>query len=132
LQVAKTMNAILGTLRKPIRTVLRWQLIATAALTLAGGILAGVDGALSAALGGAVSMCAGWVAAVVASKGKAQSAGEVLVGALMAEGVKIGLIVLLLWLVLATYEGVVAPAFFGSFLVTVLIFGMAFFVREYP
>jgi ATP synthase protein I len=126
------MNANLGGLRKPIHTVLRWQLIATAALTLAGGILAGVDGALSAALGGAVSVSAGWVAAVVASKGKAQTAGEVLIGALMAEGVKIGLIVILLWLVLATYEGVVAPAFFGSFLVTVLIFAMAFFVREYP
>ena len=125
------MNANLGTLRKPIRTVLRWQLIATAALTLAGGILAGVDGALSAALGGAVSVCAGGVAAVVASKGKAQSAGDVLIGALAAEGVKIGLIVLLLWLVLATYKSVVAPVFFGSFIVTVLIFGMAFFVREY-
>jgi ATP synthase protein I len=125
------MNASLGALRKPIRTVLRWQLIAAAALTLAGGILAGVHGALSAALGGAVSICAGLVSAVVASKGKAQSAGEVLSGALMAEGVKIGLIVLLLWLVLATYDDVVAPAFFGSFIVTVLIFGMAFFVREY-
>ena len=125
------MNASLGPLRKPIRTVLRWQLIATAALTLAGGILAGVDGALSAALGGAVSMCAGWVSAVVASRGKAQSAGEVLLGALMAEGVRIGLIVVLLWLVMAAYQSVVAPAFFGSFIVTVLIFGMAFFVREY-
>jgi len=125
------LNASLGLLRKPIRIVLRWQLIATAALTLAGGILAGVDGALSAALGGAVSACAGWVSAVVASRGKAQSAGEVLLGALMAEGVKIGLIVILLWLVMATYQSVVAPAFFGSFIVTVLIFGMAFFVREY-
>lgn len=125
------MNASLGLLRKPIRTVLRWQLIATAALALAGGILAGVDGALSAALGGAVSVCAGWVSAMVASKGKAQSAGEVLVGALLAEGIKIGLIVILLWLVMTTYQSVVAPAFFGSFIVTVLIFGMAFFVREY-
>ncbi len=125
------MNAILGTLRKPIRTVLRWQLMATAVLTLAGGILAGVDGALSAALGGAVSLCAGWVSALVASKGEAQSAGEVLIGALMAEGVKLGLIVILLWLVLATYASVVAPAFFGSFAVTILIFGMAFFVRDY-
>ena len=125
------MNASVGALRKPIRTVLRWQLMATAVLTLAGGILAGVDGALSAALGGAVSLCAGWGSAVVASKGKAQSAGEILLGALMAEGVKIGLIVLLLWLVLATYDEVVAPAFFGSFIVSVLIFGMAFFVREY-
>ena len=125
------MNASLGRLHKPIRTVLRWQLIATAALTLAGGVLAGVDGALSAALGGAVSICAGWSSAVVASKGKAQSAGEVLAGALVAEGIKIGLIVILLWLVMATYQSVVAPAFFGSFIVTVLIFGMAFFVREY-
>jgi ATP synthase protein I len=125
------MSAGLGTLRKPIRTVLRWQFIATAALTLAGGLLAGVDGALSAALGGAISICAGWISAVVASKGKAQSAGEVLFGALRAEAVKVGLIVLLLWLVLAMYENVVAPALFGSFVITVLIFTMAFFVREY-
>jgi ATP synthase protein I len=125
------MSAGLGALRRPIRTVLLWQLIATAALTLAGGLLAGVDGALSAALGGAVSVCAGWVSAVVAAKGKAQSAGEVLFGALRAEAVKIGLIVLLLWLVLATYDSVVPLALIGSFVATVLIFTLAFFVREY-
>ena len=125
------MNASLGSLRKPIRTVLRWQFAASAVLTLAGGILAGVDGALSAALGGAVSMSAGGASAIVASTGRAQSAEEVLIGALAAEGVKIGLIVLLLWLVLATYKSIVAPAFFGSFIATVLIFGLAFFVREY-
>ena len=125
------MNAGLGLLRKPIRTVLWWQLVATAVLTLAGGVLAGVDGALSAALGGAVSMCAGWGSAVVASKGKVQSAGDVLVGALAAEGAKIGLIVILLWLVLAVYAEVVVAAFIGSFIATVLIFSMAFFVREH-
>jgi F0F1-type ATP synthase assembly protein I len=125
------VNASLGLLRKPIRTVLRWQLIATAALTLAGGILAGVDGALSASLGGAISICAGLASAVVASKGKARSAGDVLVGALAAEGVKIGLIVVLLWLVLALYAEVVVPALLGSFIATVLIFSMAFFVREH-
>lgn len=125
------MNASLGALRRPVRTVLRWQLIATAALALAGGILAGADGAMSAALGGTISVCAGWVSAVVASMGKAQSAGEVLFAALRAEAVKIGVIVVLLWLVLATYEDVVAPALFGSFIATVLIFAMAFFVREY-
>jgi len=125
------MNVSLGALRKPIRTVLRWQMMATVLLTLAGGILAGVNGALSAALGGAVSICAGWVSAVAASKGKAQFAGEVLISALTAEGVKIGLMVILLWLVLAAYDSVVAPALFGSFIVTALIFGMAFFVRDY-
>jgi len=111
--------------------VLRWQLIATAALALAGGILAGADGALSAALGGAVSLCAGWVSGMVASKRRAQSAAEVLIGALTAEGVKIGLIVLLLWLVLATYRDVVMPAFIGTFVLTALFLAMAFFVRDY-
>ena len=126
------MIGILGTLRRPIRIVLQWQLLVTAAFALAGGILAGVEGALSAILGGAVSIGAGGASAVVASSiGKARSAGEVLIGALVAEAVKLGLIVLLLWLVLATYDGVVMAAFFGSFFATVLIFGMAFFVREY-
>lgn len=125
------MNANLGRLRKPIRTVLRWQLIATAALTLAGGILAGIDGALSAALGGAVSLCAGWASGAVAARRRAKSAGDVLLGALQAEGVKIGLIVALLGIVLATYDEVVVTAFLGSFVATALIFSMAFFVREH-
>lgn len=125
------MHLDLGSLRRPIRTVLWWQAVATAGLTLAGGLLAGVHGALSAALGGAVSMAAGWCSAVVAARGKGQSAGGVLISALTAEAVKIGLIVLLLWLVLANYDDVVIPALLGSFVVTVLIFTMAFFVREY-
>ena len=124
------MRVLPGVLRKPIRAALRWQLMATAGLALAGGVLAGADGALSAALGGAVSVCAGAVAAVVASQWKSRSAGELLVGALVAEGVKIGLIVLLLWLVMATYRGVVVPAFIGSFIFTALFFAMAFFVRD--
>jgi len=126
--LTKTMLRSLG---KPIRTVLRWQLIAAAILTLAAGLIAGVDGALSAALGGAVSVVAGAVSGLVAAKLRAKSAGGVVVAALMAEGVKVVLIVLLLLLVLATYDAIVAPAFFGSFFVTILIFSMAFFVREY-
>lgn len=124
------MNLALGRLRKPIRTVMRWQATATAAFALAGGMLAGADGALSAVLGGAVSFVAGGVSALVAAMGKTRSAGEVLIGALLAEGIKLGLLVLLLWLVLATYKGVVAPVFFGSFIATVLILGLAFFVRD--
>ena len=125
------MNASMGALGKPIRTVLRWQLLATAALTLAGGILAGGHGALSAALGGAISLCAGWVSAVVASRGKAQSAGAVLFTALRAEMVKIGLAVLLLWAVLVSYDTAVVGLLIGSFIATMLIFATAFFVREY-
>ena len=120
-------------LSKPIRVVLLWQLAVTAVLTLSAGLLAGLHGALSAALGGAVSLCAGGVSAVVAGWGSAGtgkvSAGGILVGALRAEGVKIGLIAVLLWLVLATYDEVVMLAFLGSFMATILIFSMAFFVR---
>jgi len=37
---------------RPFRIVARWQLIATAALTLVSAFLWGLDGALSAVLGG--------------------------------------------------------------------------------
>lgn len=119
-----------GDLSKPIRTVLRWQLVATAALTIVAGIWAGAHGAVSAALGGLVSIFSGLVAAGVASLGKAESAGGVLLVALGAEAVKIGLIVILLWLVLAMYQDAVVLAVIATFTVTVLIFAMAFFVRE--
>lgn len=117
-------------LSKPVMTVLRWQLAATAALALAAGLLAGMHGALSAIAGGLVSITAGLAAAFVASRGDTKSAGGVLVGALRAEGVKIGLIAILLWLVLKGYPDVVVIAFIASFMVTVLIFAMAFFVRD--
>lgn len=125
------MNAKLRKLSKPIRTVLRWQVMVTTGLTLIAGILAGADGALSAALGGLVSICAGLGFAVAASLGKAESAAGTLLAAFRAEMIKVGLVVFLLWLVLATYKSVVVAAFIGSFAVTVLIFAMAFFVREY-
>ena len=117
-------------LSKPVMTVLRWQLAATAAIALAAGLLAGMHGALSAIAGGLVSIIAGLAAAFVASRGDTKSAGGVLVGALRAEGVKIGLIAILLWLVLKSYPDVVIIAFIASFMVTVLIFAMAFFVRD--
>ena len=117
-------------LSKPVLTVLRWQLAASALLALAAGGLAGVHGALSAIAGGLVSIIAGLAAAFVASRGDTKSAGGVLVGALRAEGVKIGLIAVLLFLVLKAYPDVVVIPFIASFVVTVLIFAMAFFVRD--
>jgi ATP synthase protein I len=122
---------MLRILSKPIRTVLRWQIVATAALTAVAAVAAGLDGALSAALGGLISIGAGLVSAAVAALSKAESAGGVLLGALRAEGIKIGLMVILLWLVLATYRDVVALALVGSFALTALIFTMAFIVREH-
>ncbi len=118
-------------LSKPIRTVLQWQLAATVALTLLGVALAGQAGAISAAAGGAISIVAGLAAAFAASRSKAKSAGGLLLGALRAEAIKIGLAVFLLWLVLANYPEAHAALLVGSFVVTIVIFAMAFFVRDY-
>jgi ATP synthase protein I len=118
-------------LSKPIRTVMQWQLAATAALAVAALLLAGEHGAISAAAGGGISIIAGLVAALVASRGSARSAGGVLLTALAAEAVRIGLAVLLLWMVLVNYGQAVVAALIGSFIATMLIFAMAFFVREY-
>jgi len=116
---------------KPVLTVLRWQLAATAALVLAAALVAGRHGAASALAGGFVSITAGLAAALVASMGNAKSAGGIVLSALRAEVVKLGLAVLLLWIVLVNYAEVVVGVFVGAFLVTMLIFAMAFFVRDY-
>lgn len=124
------MNAGLRRLGKPVRTAVVWQALATAALALLGALLAGFNGTISAVLGGMVSMLSGVAATLIATRRTEDSAGGVLFMALRAEGVRVVLIVILLWLVLATYREVVAPAFFGAFVVTLLLFSAAFFIRE--
>ena len=122
---------MLRALRRPIRTVLVWQLAVTALIAVTAAIVADTASALSAATGGGVSIIAGLAAAFVASLSSAKSAGGALAAALRAEAVKLGLALLLLWLVLANYPETVVAVFLGAFVATMLIFSMAFFVREY-
>jgi ATP synthase protein I len=131
LRGAENPNAMLRRLKKPVLTVLKWQLAATVALALLGALLAGGHGAASALAGGLISITAGLAAAMVASMGNAKSAGGVVLGALRAEAVKVGLAMLLLWLVLVTYSQAVVGALIAAFVVTLVIFAMAFFVRDY-
>ena len=128
---AKESNAMLRRLGRPVLTVLRWQIAATAALGVVAALVVGTHGALSALAGGLISIVAGVAAALVASMGSKRSAGGVVMGALRAEAVKIGLAVLLLWLVLVNYGEAVVGALIATFVVTLLIFAMAFFVRDY-
>ena len=108
-----------------------WQLVATAFITAAAALLSDMTSALSAAAGGGVSILAGAASALVASVSASKSAGRALAGALRAEAVKLGLSLLLVWFVLANYPAVAVAVFLGTFVVTMLIFSMAFFVREY-
>ncbi len=121
---------MLHPLGRPIRTVLRWQVVVTAAAALVAAWFEGMHAGVSALAGGLVSIVAGLAAALVAARGEAKSAGGILVGALKAEAVKIGLMFILLPLVLVTYRDVVMLVFFAAFLVTAVLFSMAFFVRE--
>jgi ATP synthase protein I len=123
-------RAVIGLRSKAIRTVLRWQLMATVAFAALAGYLAGFHGVLSAALGGLVSFGSGLGFAAAASWGRADSAAGVMAGALRAEAIKIILIVFLLWLVMSSYEKVVVIAFFGTFIVATVIFSAAFFVPD--
>ena len=95
---AKESNVLLRRLGKPVLTVLKWQIAATAALVVVAALMAGLHGALSALAGGLISITAGVAAALVASVGSKKSAGGVVMGALRAEAVKIGLALVLLWL----------------------------------
>lgn len=115
---------------RPIRIVLVWQLIATAALSLLAALLWGWDGALSAALGGAINVVAGWVYGWRVAQGEAKTAGEALRTMLRAEAIKILLIVVGLWLVLSNYREIVHGAFFAAFVVTVGVFAAAIAVRD--
>src|SRR4051794_36194290 len=98
-------------LPRPIRIVLRWQVIVTAVLTLVAGFLWGTDGALSALLGGGVNIVAGGVYGWRVSRREARSAGEALATMFRAEGIKILLIFAGLILVLTHYGDVVHAAF---------------------
>ena len=117
-------------LPRPIRIVLKWQLIATASLTLAAALLWGMNGAISAALGGAVNIVAGGVYGWRAAQGEARTAGEALRTIFRAEAIKVFLIFVGLWLALSSYTDIVHLAFFASFVVTVVVFAAAIAVRD--
>ena len=117
-------------LMRPIRTVLRWQLIVTVVLTLLALILWGAHGAASAALGGVVNLVAGGVYGWRVSQSEARTAGEALRTMMKAEGMKVVLIIAGLWLVLANYKEIVHAAFFVAFVITVGIFAAAIAVRD--
>lgn len=115
---------------KPIRTVLAWQALATVAIAVLAGVWAGPHGALSAVLGGVVTLSSTVVYAFVLGIGPTASAGASVVTMLRAEGAKLLVIVVQLWLVLSTYKDVVAAALFTAFAVTVLLFSTAFLAKD--
>lgn len=119
---------------KPIRTVLQWQIIATAVVAAIAGVWTGGHGAISALLGGVVNLAAGVVYAFFLGLGLGKASvpgsGTVLLAMFRAEAGKILVIVGGMLLVLSTYGDIVPAAFFTAFVITVIVFSLAFFVRD--
>jgi ATP synthase protein I len=115
---------------RPFRAVLVWQAAATIAIAAVSGLLAGVHGALSAVLGGVINLSAGAVYAFVLAIAPPKTAGATIAALFRAEAAKILVIIGLMWLVLSTYRDAVLPALVAAFVVTVLLFRVALFVRE--
>jgi F0F1-type ATP synthase assembly protein I len=115
---------------RPVRTVLLWQVLLTVAAMAIAACFSGPHGALSAVFGGAISMAAGLLFASIATVRRGRSADDVLLTAFKAEGAKLLFIVVALGLVMAAYKNVVAAVFIGTFIATILISSMAFFVSN--
>jgi ATP synthase protein I len=121
---------VFGIQLRAIRIVLRWQLIATAALTLASAIPWGTHGAISAALGGLTNIVAGWVYGWIVTRSRKSSVGATLRTMFRAEAAKVLVILGSLWAVFTHYPALIHVAFLGAFVVTVAISAAAIAVRE--
>ena len=119
-----------GSVARPFRIVFGWQIIVTAVLAAVSAWYAGVHGALSAALGGMVAMTGGAAFGLLLPRRTSASAWDALGAMMRAEGAKIGVMVVLLWLVMRFYQSLVFVGFIGTFTVAVIIFSMAIFVRN--
>jgi ATP synthase protein I len=115
---------------RPFWTVLAVQAGWTLVAAGIGGWLAGRHGALSAALGGVIAMAGCLAFAWLVMRNRALTADGILFTALKAEAVKVLVLFGLLALVLATYKNVIVVALIASFIVAIVIFGFAFFVRD--
>lgn len=115
---------------RPLKIVLRVQLLITLVVAVAVGVFLGMQSAISAALGGSVSVISSAAYAIIVSHHKGYTAGETVRTALRAESVKIILTVSLLWVVFKFYENLNASAFIGTFILTVLAYSMALLVSD--
>lgn len=118
---------------KAIRTVLRWQIVGTAIVTLLGALTLGLRGAISVALGGAIGIAAALAFDFAARRGRKTGmvdATRVVFNALRAEAIKISVMVLLVWLVFVVYKDVAKLPFIGAFIASMLVLSMAFFASD--
>ncbi|MER2513823.1 MAG: ATP synthase subunit I [Nitrosomonas ureae] len=115
---------------RSLKVVLLVQLLVTFALVIVFLLALGKHGAISAMLGGGVSVISSAVFALIVSRHQGYTASDAIRTALRAEAVKIILIVGLLWMVFKFYASVNALVFIGTFILMVLVSSMVLFVAD--
>lgn len=101
----------------------RWQVIATALVTLALLAFADIHAAISALLGGSAVIAGCYAGAAVTGNSGNTNPGALLLTLLKAEAVKIAVIVLLLLVIYKYYEELVPLALIGGLASAALISG---------
>ncbi len=105
----------------------KWQGISTLGIAAVAYVLAGTPGLISALIGGAVVLIGSFVATRIARRSeKSTQAGAILINMLLAEAVKILVIVMLLWLSFKVYaDQLVLMALFCSLAAAAILSGSA-------
>ncbi len=116
------MQAML--INRAFRLALTWQSLAVALVALMAAALSGSNGFLSAMLGGSIGVIGFLVFRLLSLRPSSSPTAAIRV-ALRAEAAKILAVVVLLWLSFAGYRDMVVAAFMCSFIVSVLLAGIA-------
>jgi ATP synthase protein I len=105
----------------------KWQSISTLAIAAVAYVFAGLPGLISALIGGGVVLIGSFVATRIARRSeKSTQAGAILINMLLAEAVKILVIVMLLWLSFKVYaDHLVLMALFCSLAAAAILSGSA-------
>lgn len=108
------------------RNMLRWQAMATAAVTIIALVVGGSHAAVSALLGGVSVVVGAWFASRIAEKGRLKTdPTAVLLNLLKAEAVKILIIAIILFVVFKLYQALVPFALIAGLAGAALFSGAA-------
>lgn len=108
------------------RNMLRWQVMATAAVIIVAFIVSGPQAAVSALLGGVSVIIGAWFASRIAEKGRSKTdPTAVLLNLLKAEAVKILIIAIILFVVFKLYQALVPFALIAGLAAAALFSGAA-------
>lgn len=105
----------------------KWQSLSTVSIALVAFAFAGLPGLISGLIGGGAVLAGSFVATRIARRSEnSKQAGAILANMLIAEAVKILVIVLLLWLSFKVYaDHIVLMALFSSLAAAAILSGTA-------